>query len=373
MLYLDHNATTPVRSDIVQRFADWVDNYGNASSIHAVGRSAKDALESARSSILSALGLKYHKVVFTSGGTESNRLALNQFAVRGPQAGRELILLSAIEHPCIRNQRHMLERSGFRVLEIPVDRNGCVDLHWFEDNANERVACAAVMLANNETGAIQPAAQIGRICGDHGIYFHCDAVQGPGKMTTDWNALRADSITLSAHKFYGLKGAGVLIYREKPEPLFVGGNQENGIRAGTENVFGALMLAECLRAVISEEPTFVPQMAAIRDQMETAMLAIPGLQIQAAKVPRLANTSSLTITGMPNDILVTGLDRLGFCVSTGAACHSGSWEPSHVLLAMGLSHEDARSTIRVSLGRTTSGEELSRFAAAVSEMVSVRV
>lgn len=367
MRYFDHNATTPVREEILANLPEWLSLYGNASSVHAVGRKANAALEDARARVLAATGLAGMRAIFTSGGTESNRLALNEYVMRGPEAGRNRILLSAVEHPCIRKQSGMLRKAGFEVLEIPVTQDGVVHMGWLAENVGDNVACVSVMLANNETGAIQPVEDLSTRCAEHGIHFHCDAVQGPGKMLIDWSTIGADSISLTAHKFYGLKGTGVLLSRRKPEPLFFGGSQESGLRAGTENIPGALAFATAFELSLQESPTLIPRLLALQKRLETDLLRrIPGARIVSAGAPRLANTSCVLLPGIENDVLVMQLDRAGFAVSSGAACHSGAWEPSQVLLAQGLSFEEARTAVRISTGRLTSAEDVEELLHSIS-------
>jgi len=369
MRYFDHNATTPVSPEILEQLTELFAVYGNASSIHSVGRRAMDALEEARSRVLSIQGLSGYKLVFTSGGTESNRLALNHLAEQGPAHGRRVVLFSAIEHPCIRNQKPLLERAGFSVQSVPVTSTGIVDVDQFVSLADDMVACVCVMLANNETGAIQPVREIAQLCADRGIHFHCDAVQGPGKTQIDWANVGADSITLTAHKFYGLKGTGILLYKDRPRPIFFGGAQEKGIRPGTENVPGAMAFALAFENIEASSPTLVPHLKELQKMLEDSIVAaIPGTVVYAAAAPRLANTSCLTIPGLPNDLALVELDRRGFCISTGAACHSGIWEPSHVLLAMGVDHEAGRSAVRISTGRATTPADVDALVSALKEV-----
>ncbi|MCB1327802.1 MAG: cysteine desulfurase [Leptospiraceae bacterium] len=361
MIYLDYNATTPALDSIRSYFPEWLEVFGNPSSLHRAGRAALDALEESRASVLRSLALEEdYALTFTSGGTESNHLALQAF-VEGPRPGRNRVLLGSIEHPSVLYQRRRLERVGYEVELIPVLASGVVDLDWLKKSIDESVAVVAMMYANNETGAVQPTSEVSRLCQLHGVHFHCDAAQVPGKLRVDWRDLTADSIGLSGHKVYAPKGIGALLHRTRPAAVFVGGPQEKGARAGTENVPGALAFAHGLAATL-EESAAVARMSTLRDRMEASILGrLPAASIVAGRADRLANTTCVVIPGFESDRLVIALDNAGFCVSRGAACHSGVWEPSHVLLAMGLTREQAECAIRISLGHPTEAEDTQVF------------
>lgn len=343
--------------------AEWMEQFGNPSSVHSFGRAAAGALENAREQLRAATGLRSYRVVFTSGGTEANHLALHRFARLPPEGNRRRILLSAIEHPCVGKQAAWFRAAGFQVELIPVDSGGVIDLQWTLARLDTTVAAVAVMLANNETGVIQPVEEIARACAEINAHLHCDAVQAIGKMNVQWEELGADSISLSAHKFHGPRGVGALFYRSKPLAIFVGGAQETGIRAGTENVAGALAMTEALRLALEEAPETLPHQRLLRNRLEATLRTdISGLSVAGRGSPRLVNTSCLVLPEIDSDEAVMRLDRLGFAVSSGAACHAGVWEPSAVLLAMGLDHDRARRAIRVSIGRDTTTAQIDAFA-----------
>ncbi len=345
-VYLDHNATSPLRPVARRALLAALDEVGNPSSVHAFGRRARRRLEEARETLAARLGVDAERIVFTAGGTEANHLVLAQ--ATGP------VLVSAVEHPSVLENAPDAGR-------IPVDHGGRVDLAALERRlAGGGVALVSVMWANNETGVIQPVAEIAALCRRHGVRFHTDAAQAVGRLPLDLGALGADWVTLSAHKFGGPVGIGALVAGPEAEvrPVLRGGGQERGRRAGTENVPAAAGFAAALAAVEAEEWR---RMAALRDRFEAALgAAVPEAVVIAADVPRLPNTSAVALPGVPAELLVIRLDLEGVMVSAGSACSSGRVRRSHVLEAMGLPPDLAGSTVRVSLGPATSEEELAR-------------
>jgi cysteine desulfurase len=339
-----------------------LDGGGNASSVHGEGRAARNLIEAAREEIAQAFGVPQRSVVFTSGGTEANALAL-----RGSAAER--LIVSAVEHASV---RAAAEQSGRPVDHIPVDSDGIVDLSWLAQALAERPknALVSLMLANNETGTIQPVAQAAELAHSHGAIVHCDAAQAVGRMAVDWHALRVDLMSLSAHKFGGPQGIGVLLVRPgtKLSPLIGGGGQEFHLRGGTENVAAICGMAAALRAALGDDRG---AMAGWRDRFESLLKAAsPGVRIFAEEVARLPNTSCFALEGLLAETAVMAFDLHGVAVSSGSACSSGKVGPSHVLEAMGVPAGLARSALRVSLGWNTTEKDLARIVEAWSELVA---
>jgi cysteine desulfurase len=349
--YLDWNATTPLRPEAMTAAAAALAHCGNPSSVHRSGRAARQRVERARDAIASLIGAAPDGVIFVSGGTEANHLALLG-------SGRERILVSAVEHNSVLQAVPNAER-------IPVDPSGIVDLAALEAmlRADPRPALVSVMLANNETGIMQPAARIAALAHANGAVFHCDAVQAFGKLPVNAVAIGADLITLSAHKLGGPPGIGALVVNggAEPNPLIRGGGQERGRRAGTENLPGIAGFAAAAEAAIAGLAEY-ERVRRLRDLVETAALAaVPDALVIGADVPRLPNTTALALPGVAAETQIIALDLDGVMVSAGAACSSGKVGPSHVLQAMGLTPGIAGATIRVSLGWTTTEADIDHF------------
>jgi cysteine desulfurase len=349
-VYLDWNATARRRPQAQAAIVAALEVTGNPSSVHAAGRAARHLVETARHQVAALVGVEARDVVFTSGGTEANMLALS------PALG-ESLLVSAIEHPSV--------GCGGRFVaakEIPVTAAGVVDLAALERMLSGRSRpLVSLMLANNETGVIQPVAEAARLVHAAGGLIHVDAVQGPGRIACDFAALGADLMTLSAHKIGGPQGVGALIKREgiQLDPLIKGGGQERGTRAGTENVAGIAGLGAAAEAAARQQAGEAARMVALRDRLEAGLRAtVPGLVIFGAEAPRLPNTTLFGVPGMKAETAVIAFDLEGVAVSSGAACSSGKVAPSHVLAAMGVAPELARGAIRVSLGYSTEEDEL---------------
>lgn len=352
-VYLDHNATAPMPAAVVDAMTAAFRSFGNPSSVHAPGRAARRLIEDARETLAGLLGVDPAGILFTSGGTEANNLAL-----RG--AGRRRRLVSAVEHASVLDAA-VIER-------LPVDSQGVIDLAALDAalGAGEAPALVSLMLANNETGVIQPVAEASALARRHGALVHCDAVQAFGRLPIDPAALGVDLMTLSAHKIGGPKGVGALVVvgDRALAPILRGGGQEFGRRAGTENPPGIAGFAAAARRAITGLDD-MPRLAALRDGLEAAARdAVPGLRVWGAEAPRIANTSCLGVPGLPGETQVMALDLAGIAVSSGAACSSGKTAPSHVLRAMGADAADAASAIRVSLGAETTAADLDRFLAA---------
>ena len=349
--YLDWNATAPLRPEAAAAMAGSLVRCGNPSSVHRWGRVARQTVEHARSAVAALLDAPPEGVVFVSGGTEANHLALLGI-------GRERTLISAVEHDSIR-------RAAPEAEQIPVDRDGIIVLDALDDllAADPRPALVSVMLANNETGIVQPVRAIAALAHARSALFHCDAVQAAGKIALDFDAIGADLVSLSAHKLGGPPGVGALIVRDGLEvaPLLRGGGQEGGRRAGTENLAGIAGFAAAATAAAAEL-TVYDQVRMLRDALERRVAEVaPEAVVLGAAVPRLPNTSAIAMPGVSAETQVIALDLDGVMVSAGAACSSGKVGPSHVLEAMGVGPELAASTIRVSLGWSTPEADIDHF------------
>ena len=358
-IYLDYNATAPIRPEAAAAVLRALETCGNPSSVHGYGRAARKLIEDAREIVAACLGVAPAQVVFTGGGSAANNAALRV-------AGPERLVVSEIEHDSV------LRAAGAGAERIPVTPAGVVDVDALDGllSADSRPALVSVMLANNETGAVQPIEAVVACARRHGAAVHCDAVQAVGRMEVDFGRLDLDLMTLSAHKLGGPQGVGALVVADRValDPLVKGGGQERGRYAGTENVagiagFGAAMAAA---AAASDERG---RLAALRDRLEDALRAkVPGLCVFAADVPRLPNTSCIVMPGVPSETQVMALDLAGFAVSAGAACSSGRVQASHVLRAMGAGTDEAASAIRVSLGWRNSAAEIDAFVAAWTDL-----
>ena len=362
--YFDHNSTTPVAASVLEAMTPvYLNVHGNASSIHGYGQEARQLLENARRQVASLLSAKAEEIVFTGGGTEANNLALFGLVEAGKQGH---FITTAIEHAAVLNVVEELRLMGQEVTVLPVDGGGIVDAADVQRALRANTRAVSVMAINNETGGMQPVAEIAAICRAAGVFVHCDAVQGPGRMPIDVKAMGVDLLSLSGHKLNGPKGVGAL-YVRKNTPLrkrTFGGHHERDRRPGTENVPGAVGFG----AACAQVSLMGPQ---LRDRLEKALLArVPDCFVNGDRVRRAPNVSNVRFPGIEGESLVIALDMKGFAVSSGSACSSGSVEPSHVLLALGLSGPDARSAIRFSLGVSNTVEEVDGLVEAVVESVA---
>jgi cysteine desulfurase len=370
--YLDYNSTTPVDRRVLDAMLPYfVGAFGNASSIHSAGQRARSAVDAARESVAALIGAKPAEIVFTSGGTEADNLAL--FGIVAASARRRKhVITTSIEHHAVLNSCQHLAMQGIEVSYVPVGSDGVVDPADVRRALAPHTILISVMHANNEIGTIQPIEEIGRVAAEADVYFHCDAVQSAGKLPLDVNRLGVDLLSLSAHKIYGPKGVGALYVRSSTAlaPQFFGGHHERDRRPGTENVPGIVgfgKAAELARAQLNEDAT---RIAALRDRLENALLdAISMIRVNGDRACRIANTTNLTFAAAGGEALVIALDLQGIACSTGAACSSGAVEPSHVLTTIGLSHDEARSSLRFSLGRTTTAEEIDEAVAIIPRVV----
>ena len=361
-VYLDHNATTPVDPEVFEAMVPFLrEKWGNPSSIHGLGSQARAPLEAARRVVAQTLNCTARRIVFTSGGSEANNLALWGTMRRLGRPGGHLVT-SAIEHPAVLTACRALQEQGCDLTVLPVNGRGLVDPQGLRRAIRPDTVLVSVMLANNETGAIQPVAELAAIAREHGIVFHCDAVQALGKIPLDVEELGVDLLSLSAHKAHGPKGVGALYVRKgsEPAPLIYGGGQEHGLRSGTENVAGIVGFGKaCELALRRLNHGAMKEVARLRDRLEAGIHGLlPRARCLGPPEQRLPNTLNLTLPEIRGESLVLHLDRKGICFSSGSACKSGNPEPSHALLAMGLSTEEAHCAVRFSLGTGTTEEEI---------------
>lgn len=369
-VYLDFNATTPLSTEVQKKIVDAMSVWGNPSSIHWAGRLIKTELREARRSLAMGLGVGPLELIFTSGASEASNTVIQglwnlilQKELPEPWAGRREFITSTVEHPSVMKAMAAIEKRGAIVHRIPVARDGAFDLAALQQCLNDKTLLVSVMLANNETGHVMPIERIVELAHSCGALVHTDATQALGKLPLNLGQLKVDYASLSAHKFYAPKGTGVL-FTKKGSPhqnLIFGGAQERSRRGGTENTLGQIALGEAMKK-ISEVSFQFERLAGLRDHLESRILQeIPEVTLTGSGVPRLPNTSSLVIRGVDGETMLMSLDLKGFAVSTGAACSSGSPEPSPVLLAMGLTREEAQNSLRVSLGWTTTAAEVDAF------------
>jgi cysteine desulfurase len=363
-IYLDHAATTAVDPRVVEAMLPyWTERYGNASSIYQVGREAKHALDQARQTVAELLNCTYNEIIFTSCGTESDNLALRGVAFeRRHRAQKNHIISSPIEHHAIGHTLEQLEKYfGFEVTLVPVDGYGLVDPGEVAKAIRPDTAIISIMYANNEVGTIEPIAEIGEIARAHKIPFHTDAVQAGGSLSLDVQALQVDLLSLSAHKFYGPKGVGVLYARRGTPmlPMQTGGSHERNRRSGTENVPYIVGLATALKLAYAEVETSNARIARLRDRLITGVLErVPDSLLSGHPTQRLANNASFLLKYIEGESILLNLDMMGVAASSGSACTSSSLEPSHVLTAMGFPHEVAHGSLRLSLGKENTEEDV---------------
>jgi cysteine desulfurase len=362
-VYLDHNASTQVRPEVLEAMLPYFrDHYGNASSAHPYGQAARGGVEEARSRVAALLHATPSEICFTGGGTESDNLAVIGGA-RALRAKGTHVVTTAIEHDAVRHAVDQLEREGFTVTRVAPGADGMVTAASIEAAIQPDTVLVTVMAANNETGVIQPMAEIGAVCASKGVVFHSDAVQAAGKIPIDAKAWQVTMLTITAHKFYGPKGAGALFMRRgfRPEPLQVGGEHERGRRAGTENVPAIVGLGTACELALADLSAYAAQVSALRDRLEAGLAErVPQIVRHGASAPRVGNTAHVSFVGAEGEHLILSLDMKGIAVSSGAACKAGSSHPSHVLLAMGVPALVAQSAVRFSLGRCTTEAEIDR-------------
>ena len=373
-VYLDYNATTPVEQEVLDAMLPYFSaDFANASSIHTPGQRGRAAVETAREQVAALIGARAQEVVFTSGGTESDNHAIFgviNFLVAQPilavNASPAIekaphIITTTIEHEAVLNACQAAEKQGVSVTYLPVDSEGRVDSEEVRRTIRPETILTTVMHANNELGTVQPLEEIGRIAKEHKIYFHTDAVQSAGKIPVDVNALNADMLSLSGHKLYAPKGVGALYIRSgtRVRQLLYGGHHQRGARPGTENVAGIVGLGKAAEIARSSLAGDAQRVAALRDKLERGLLErVPQVRVNGRAAPRTPNTTNVMFSGIEGEALVIALDLKGLACSVGAACSSGAVEPSHVLTAIGLTPEQAKSSLRFSLGRHTAEAEI---------------
>jgi cysteine desulfurase len=371
IIYLDHAATTALDPRVLDAMLPYfTSEYGNASSIYTLGRHAMQAIDSAREQVAEVLGCRPTEITFTGSGSESDNLAIKGVAFASQKKGQHIIT-SPIEHHAVLHTCGYLERFGFQTTYVPVDSCGRVDPDDVAHAITDATVLVSIMYANNEVGTIEPIAEIGRICRARKVPFHVDAVQAGGALPIDVAALNADLLSLSAHKFYGPKGAGMLYTRQGVRllPQVQGGSQERGKRAGTENVAGIVGAAAALRLAYEDLPRVTPRISAMRDRLISGVLAIPGGHLTGHPTERLPNNASFMFEGIEGESILLSLDLLGIAASTGSACTSGSVDPSHVLLAMHYSPEEARGTLRLTLGKDNTDADVDAVLAALPGII----
>jgi cysteine desulfurase len=367
-VYMDANATTPLLPQVVEAMQPfWTEHFGNASSIHLDGQQARAAVDRARQTLAALFHCREAEVVFNSGGTEGDNTALNGLLRPGDH-----LITTAIEHSAILQPANRLAERGVEVTFIAPQPDGLIDPTTIQAALRANTRLISVMLANNETGVLQPVEEIGRIAADAGVFFHIDAVQGAGKVPFDVRRFGCHLASISAHKMHGPKGIGALYVRRGTpvESLILGGSHERRRRAGTENVPSIVGFGRAAElAMQSLADGAMDRLAALRDRLEAGILALPGTGLNGAGAPRVANTTNIWFDNLEGEALVIALDLKGVAVSGGSACHSGATEPSHVLMAMGLDKTRARASLRFSLLKTATEADIDRVLAVVPEAV----
>ena len=371
-IYVDNAATTAMSDRAIEAMTPYLKGvYGNPSSLHTVGQVAKEALDSAREKIAKGLGANPSEIYFTSGGSEADNQAIRSAALLGARKNKKHIITSAFEHHAVLHTLKKLEKEGFEVTYLPVHENGIVTVSEVKQAIRPDTALVTIMYANNEVGTIQPVRQIGEVCREAGVVFHTDAVQAVGHIPVDVKADNIDMLSLSAHKFHGPKGVGAL-YCKKGLPLLTfveGGAQERGKRAGTENIAGIVSMAAALEEAIENMEENCEAEAALRDRLIAGLSKIPHSKLNGDKDRRLPGNVNMCFEGIEGESLLLLLDAKGICASSGSACTSGSLDPSHVLLALGLPHEVAHGSLRLSLSEYNTQEEIEKIIEAVPKVV----
>jgi len=373
-IYLDHNATTPVDPAAAEAMMRALkDLFGNASSVHYYGQQAKAAIDGARSAVAALIGAEPSEIVFTSGGTESDNFAIRGAAEALEVAGRKHLITSGIEHEAVINTFKALARRGWKTSLLPLDASGIVSPDRLREAMTDETALVSIMHANNEIGTIQPIAELAQIARARGALFHTDAVQSAGKIPVSVRTLGVDLLSISGHKFYGPKGAGVLWAKRgvRLSPFLAGGKQERNRRAGTENVPGVIGMGVAATRALAKMAAEATRLAMLRNRLEDGILsAVPNTEVNGAREPRVPNTSNISFDRIEAESLLIALDLEGVAVSTGSACSSGTLEPSHVLKAMNLSSHRAQNSIRFSLGAANTEEEVDRVIAMLPKIVT---
>ena len=372
-VYFDYNATTPPSPEVVERVASATrDLFGNPSSVHHFGQQAKAALDEARSAVAALIKADPSEIVFTAGGTESDNFAIRGVADALEATGRKHLVATAIEHEAVLNTVKALGKRGWRTTLLPVDQTGVVSIEQVREALADDTALVSVMHANNEIGTIQPIAEIAALAHERGALMHTDAVQSTGKLVVDVKALGVDLLSLSAHKFNGPKGAGVLYVKRgtRMQPILTGGKHERNRRAGTENTPAIAGMGVAARQAVQKLAAEASRLSALRDRLEAGILAsVSGTAVNGGAVPRVPNTTNISFDRIEAESLLIALDLEGIAVSTGSACSSGTLEPSHVLKAMGLPVHRTQNSLRFSLGLYSTAEEVERVIETLPRLV----
>ena len=372
-VYLDNAATTKMSKTALKEMLPYMDAfYGNPSSLHSIGQKANEALTGARERLAALIGCEAREITFTSGGSEADNQAIVSAAKWGEKSGKKHIVSTAIEHHAVLHTLRRLEKAGFRVTLLPVSEKGFVSPQQVKDAIREDTCLVTVMYANNEIGSIQPVSQIGAICREKNVPFHTDAVQAAGHLPIDVKKQNIDLLSLSAHKFHGPKGIG-LLYARKGFPLtslIEGGAQERGKRAGTENVPAIMGMASALEEACRNLDENAAKMASLRDRLIRGLSKIPHAALNGDENERLPGNVNFCFEGIEGESLLLLLDDKGICASSGSACTSGSLDPSHVLLAIGRPHDVAHGSLRLSLSEENTPEEIEYTIRAVTDVVS---
>ena len=359
-VYMDYAATTPTHPEVLKAMKPFfLKKFGNTMSLHAWGREAKEALEESREKVARLMNAEAREVIFTGSATEANNLVLKGIAFANKDKGKHIIV-SSIEHHCILDSAKWLESQGFEVTYLPVDKYGFVDLEKLEASIRKNTILVSVMHANNEIGTIEPIEEIGKICEEHEVYFHSDAAQSFGKIPVDVKKFKVDLLTVSAHKMYGPKGVGALYIKEgtKIEPLLHGGGHEFGLRSSTVNVPGIVGFAKAVEIAEKEMDEEARRLTRLRDKLIKGVLRIKESHLNGHPKKRLPNNANFWFAYIEGESLIMRLDMHGIAASTGSACSTESLEPSHVLLAIGLKPYEAHGSLRLSLGKWTTEEDV---------------
>ncbi len=362
-VYLDNSATTKVDQKVVEAMLPYfTERFGNPSSIHSKGVEAREAVERAREQVAKLINAKPSEIVFTSGGTESDNLAIigAAKAANSDESKRNAVVCSNVEHPAVLNTCKDLVASGFSFSEAKVNSEGILKTSEVQSHISKQTAVASVMLANNEIGTIQPVAAVAKLCHEQGALMHTDAVQAVGKIPIDVKKLNVDLLSLASHKFHGPKGVGALFIREgvKIKPIFGGGGHERGLRSGTENVPGIVGLGAAAKIAAEDLSNDIPRMAALRNRLISGLSGLSRAFLNGSRDQRLPNNANMRFLGVEGEALITLLDEEGICASTGSACSSKKLRASHVLLALGLADWEAHGSLRLTLSRFSTKDEI---------------
>ena len=372
-VYADNAATTRLSPQALDKMMPYLtQRYGNPSSLYAFGQEAREGVTAARESIAENLGCRPDEVFITSGGSEADNWALKMVARQQADKGKRHIISTQFEHHAVLHSLNALEKDGFEITLLPVYENGLIRLDDLRRAIRPDTALVSVMFANNEIGTIQPIPEIGEICRERGVLFHTDAVQAVGHVPVDFTAMKIDLLSLSAHKFHGPKGIGALLVRKglRFGNLIDGGAQERNRRAGTENTAGIVGMAEALRIACGGMEENARRVSALRDRLIDGLLTIPRSRLNGDRIRRLPGNVNISFEGIEGESLLLRLDFMGICASSGSACTSGSLDPSHVLLAIGLEHAVAHGSLRLTLSEETTAEDVEYILQCVPEVVS---